>query len=818
MRSILLALLLASCGPDKVKPGPPLAGAAEGFLDLPVGTPLAGYTARSLLFTGISRPDQRTSPYTVGFVPSAGLQTRPTVKVLWLHNDDHHLVLVKADLAYMADHVVRDVEARLSEALDTDMTGQVAIATSHSHQSWGTWNAHRVYFLGGDRHHPENDARLVEAITSTALRAWDEREPVALGAGWAKDWDPEDRVYRDRRGENDTLAVWTGEPEYTGKDPYLHVLRVDRLDGSPLAMTMTFGIHGIAVGESSPMASIEASGHIELAMQEQFDEPVVVMHLQGSGGDASPAGRGARFERLEDIGRNAVEPIRALYEAVPTSADPVSLETWTADIAQGISEVHVTREGTVDWRYATPGLADNVVYNEDGSIASPIDEFTVHNGAAFCGSERPEVPGAGIGASVYPYESCVDAGNMTGLIENVFELPPDTPLPMPESTRARANAMLLGPVPTLDIDGSVGSSSLYAGFFPGEPTALFGEQFRRTGLDVADARPWIVGYAQDHEGYLLIPEDWLMGGYEPNINLWGPLQGEYLMEQVVAGSRETLGDEIHQEIELGEPLPDAWDRTLVATGTPEPSPDAGTRLTEAPVDVPLWTPDAMPVQLVLPAEVPRGGLVQMAWIGEDPRSSTPTVTVQRQEGGSWVDVTTHAGRPVTDALPDILLTWTPDPLRAEDGPRTHRWWAAWQAVPHWHDPTGLPLGTYRLRVTGASVAGTAEVWPFESAPYEVVSDSFEVVPATLDVTRVEGGLSVSFPGPEHGFRQLARGGAAAGDNPVSGALRVSLDGTVTTAEGTVTPDGRTLVEIDVSGVREVLVTDPWGNVGALTVE
>ena len=36
----------------------------------------------------------------------------------------------------------------------------------------------------------------------------------------------------------------------------------------------------------------------------------------------------------------------------------------------------------------------------------------------------------------------------------------------------------------------------------------------------------MVGYAQDHEGYLLLAEDWLVGGGdEPGINVWGPLQG-----------------------------------------------------------------------------------------------------------------------------------------------------------------------------------------------------------------------------------------------------------------------------------------------------
>jgi len=45
----------------------------------------------------------------------------------------------------------------------------------------------------------------------------------------------------------------------------------------------------------------------------------------------------------------------------------------------------------------------------------------------------------------------------------------------------------------------------------------------------------------DHEGYLLTVDDWLLAGYESAITWWGPLQGEYLLEQmldvlVLAGS------------------------------------------------------------------------------------------------------------------------------------------------------------------------------------------------------------------------------------------------------------------------------------------
>ena len=67
---LLLAAGCATSAPptETDPPGPPewpvleagtlRAGAAGGFLSLPVGLPLGGYTARSRLFGGFAAPDQ----------------------------------------------------------------------------------------------------------------------------------------------------------------------------------------------------------------------------------------------------------------------------------------------------------------------------------------------------------------------------------------------------------------------------------------------------------------------------------------------------------------------------------------------------------------------------------------------------------------------------------------------------------------------------------------------------------------------------------------------------------------------------------------
>src|SRR5688572_21223150 len=79
-------------------PGAPLAGAAEGPLLLPVGTPLSGYTSRCDCFGGDGDADRRDSAYASEFAASAGVQTTIPVKAFWIANGDQDLVVLKVDI------------------------------------------------------------------------------------------------------------------------------------------------------------------------------------------------------------------------------------------------------------------------------------------------------------------------------------------------------------------------------------------------------------------------------------------------------------------------------------------------------------------------------------------------------------------------------------------------------------------------------------------------------------------------------------------------------------------------------------------------
>jgi neutral ceramidase len=815
--------------PVPMEDGPPVAGMAEGHVHLPIGTPLGGYTSRCKCFGGVSiardELDLRDSDYTFQFIPSFGVQTRPHVVTLWLENGDQAVLMVKTDIIYSFEGIVSALEQRMTEETGHDMVGKVIVATTHTHAGPSNYDKGMTWFLGGDRYDGEVFERMVGQMGDIAVEAWQSRQDAAIGLGIAKDWDPDNRVYRDRRDDNDELAFFEGIEPGPYKDPWMTLLRVDTAAGEPIGMFYGFGIHGTIEGENNPLSSVEAGAHTEVALAEKFDEPLVVGMWQHGGGDASPAGVDRSFARMESIGDLAADAIYELWEQTPTSSAPISLETVGRAIPTSRDELRVTRNGTTDLHYAPydpEATPDDVIYDAAGEIISPIDEFNTNYGGAFCGDDEPLIPGYNVGSDIYPYESCVDVDAIGFVIAGFFGLgEPD--LPLQESEWASVAASRMGPLPIREPDGTIVEDDVLWAFFPGETTAMYTEQFRRRAaeeLGIEHAIP--VGYAQDHEGYLLIPEDWLSGGYEASINIWGPLQGEHIMEGLLQ-----LADEHLLTTELREPL----DPTSLYTGSvygdipqdpknPDPTPDAGQAAETPPEE--LWLPfgeDFVPATQPA-AELHRvADMAQFIWYGGDPAVDDPEVTIERQEDdGSWTTWTTHAGRPVTESHPDILLLHFPDPLFPSEDLQTHRYWAGWQIVGHVRDRSAVPVGTYRMKVVGAQLEGGSE-YPWSASPYELVSESFTVLPAEISL-RIEGStLSAAIEAPSWGFRLVDVEGSSQGANPVREATAVwTLSDTSTTEETiSLTPSGGWgVAEISVpEGAVSLSLTDAAGNQGSL---
>jgi hypothetical protein len=138
--------------------------------------------------------------------------------------------------------------------------------------------------------------RDVDALAVRAAReAWRNRVPVLAGAGRGR----EDRVGENRRmrlrngSEADVRRAYSMPPDSdvaaTGPvDPEIGVLRLDRLDGRPLAVVYNFAVHPIQ-GVPSGGNTADLVGFASRVIEESLGDGALAFFIQGCAGDINPA-------------------------------------------------------------------------------------------------------------------------------------------------------------------------------------------------------------------------------------------------------------------------------------------------------------------------------------------------------------------------------------------------------------------------------------------------------------------------------------------------------------------------------------------------
>ena len=137
----------------------------------------------------------------------------------------------------------------------------------------------------------DTDALTVQAVKEAAKNL----VPVRAGAGRGR----EDRIMENRRlklksgKEADVRHAYSlpADDEVVGVgpvDPEIGVLRIDRMDGTTLAVVYNFAVHpiqGVAGGENTA----DITGFASQVIEDNLSEGAVALFVQGCAGDINPA-------------------------------------------------------------------------------------------------------------------------------------------------------------------------------------------------------------------------------------------------------------------------------------------------------------------------------------------------------------------------------------------------------------------------------------------------------------------------------------------------------------------------------------------------
>jgi neutral ceramidase len=777
-----------------VTAGPLMAGAAEVPIDVPVGTGQGGYTARADFLGAVDAVDNREVAIAAAWLASVGIETRPMAKAVALRVGVETVVWIKVDAIFAYEDWVFDLERRLGD----EFRGKVLISTSHSHSAFSQFTGHSPLKVGSGEFREVVHERFTDANEAAARAAIAALQPATIGIHSSVDFDPQDVVSHERRGENDEL------PGGNRKDDHLRLIRIDTTGGDPIAIIPIFGMHPVLNDADNSLASNDAVGGLERALAEQFDEPVVVMHVQSAGADVTASGAGDvdcdvarpgapgdpcfQWLKAEGHGRRAVDVLMTAWTSAGGAMESeIELSMVTRSVELGpYAETYSLRGGALTYApFDLEREPDMRVWtNGRGSeIISPIDEWNAPVGAALCENNSAMFPAAAMPGveGIDVYGSCLrldEAGAILGPILQLDISDVRRNQPACGTTRTTVSALRLG--------------DYLVGTIPGELSVLLADKVRANSpVDVMHTIA--VGYSQGHIGYCMTPEDWLHGGYEPSVTFGGPLEAELVAEKLAALMPDAMAPT--------RPDAAAGGANRVVIAVPDdnlphdlPAPMAGMVPATVPSD--LWMRAGRPDSPQPAITVPRvTGLATFVWLGDDPLTRTPVVTLQHDPGtGVWAAVTRRSGRFVQDG--EIIVTYAPSPLIRTGSPQQHVWSVEWQPVPWVGAPDGdgmervgsVTMGNYRFHIEG-------DGWTLDS-------QSFQVQTGELTVSASRTGNNVTVASNWHapkGYRllhmqlpsnvpvplanQQIRLQAVAGAVPVGGLQTVTTD-----AQGRVTID------------------------------
>ncbi len=113
--------------------------------------------------------------------------------------------------------------------------------------------------------------------------------PVRMGSGWGVSYIGFNRRYILPNG--DAHMFWRNEPRISSAypvDPTIGVIRIDRMDGSPLAILVNYACHPVVLGPENLNYSADYPSEMRNTIEQGLGGDVTAFFLQGAPGDINP--------------------------------------------------------------------------------------------------------------------------------------------------------------------------------------------------------------------------------------------------------------------------------------------------------------------------------------------------------------------------------------------------------------------------------------------------------------------------------------------------------------------------------------------------
>ena len=212
--------------------------------------------------------------------PIQAIESDLTATVLVLGDGDTKVALIATDLCVLTTAEATRLREAVAKAIAVPVS-HVLLNLSHNHSSPTLPEFMAMTDTpedAGFRVRYERD--LTRWLVEAAQEADAIKEPARLGSGWGES---AIGVYRrEQRDGHDVLGEVPGHPI----DTSVGVLRVDDLDGRPIATVFRYSAHPVTVGSRSEVASTDYPGPARDVLEDNLGG--LGLFLQGCGGNVNP--------------------------------------------------------------------------------------------------------------------------------------------------------------------------------------------------------------------------------------------------------------------------------------------------------------------------------------------------------------------------------------------------------------------------------------------------------------------------------------------------------------------------------------------------
>ena len=293
--------------------------------------------------------------------------------------------------------------------------------------------------------------------------------------------------------------------------------------------------------------------------------------------------------------------------------------------------------------------------------------------------------------------------------------------PIPQFSKTRFTSVLF--------DGPDMGGGFYMAGLPGEPNSRVGFDTIRAMEEVTDfEKIAIFGYNNDHHFYIQTEDDWLQGGYNTSMSVWGPKFGPFVIEHLkqiaVHINNDSPEDLAAFANEFSKVKPLNFKNIEDDTRVPEIT-------TADQIGVFADNPKTFQPQDTVRMEQQ----ASMRWVGGDPGVDFPHIFLERKDpDGQWQQVLRKegSGRIYDDRFYEMKVEFENEHFsfpNLQDADNTNYWTATWEESYYY------PLGEYRFRVAGRRYEGPTDSFDLVTGleDYSLYSDGFNLLPASIEI-------------------------------------------------------------------------------------